>query len=78
MCMVILPIFLDFSVISKALKGPNRGFCLFYYKIIIFMGVGRIFSRGALGDFSKIFLGGAKSGKICFFPLETKKATIFC
>ena len=42
------------------------------------MGVGRIFSSGgALGDFSKIFLGGPKSGKICFFPLETKKTTFF-
>jgi len=27
------------------------------------------FSRGALGDFSKIFLGEAKSGKICFSQL---------
>jgi len=38
------------------------------------MGVGRIFSRrGAPGDFSKIFLGEVKSGKICIFPLENKK-----
>ena len=29
------------------------------------------FQKGALGDFSKIFLGVAKSGDICFFPLET-------
>ena len=35
------------------------------------------FSRGAPGDFSKIFLGGAKSGKIYFFPLETKKTMFF-
>ena len=36
------------------------------------MGVGRVFSReGPLGDFSKIFLGGAKSGEIWFLPLET-------
>ena len=40
------------------------------------MGVGKIFSRkAAQGDFSKIFLAEAKSGKICFFPLETKKKT---
>jgi len=26
------------------------------------------FFRGTLGDFSKIFLGKAKSGKIVFFP----------
>ena len=39
------------------------------------MGVERTFSKGALGDFSKIFLGGVKSGEICFFPLETKKTT---
>jgi len=36
------------------------------------MGVGKIFSRGALGDFSR---GGAKSGEIWFFPLETRKTT---
>jgi len=41
------------------------------------MGVGRIFSREAHGDFSKIFPGVAKSGEICFFPLETKKTTFF-
>jgi len=29
-------------------------------------------------DFSKIFLREAKIGEICFFPLETKKTTIFC
>jgi len=39
------------------------------------MGVGRIFSRGAL-DFSKIF-PGVKNGEICFFPLEIKKTNIF-
>ena len=32
---------------------------------------------GALGYFSKTFLGGDKSGEICFFPLETKKTTFF-
>jgi len=43
------------------------------------MGVGRIFSRdGPLGYFSKIFLGGAKSGEICFFLLKTKKTTFLC
>jgi len=42
------------------------------------VGVGRIFPRGgALGDFSKIFPGGAKSGEIYFFPLEIKKTTFF-
>jgi len=36
------------------------------------------FFQGALGFFSKIFLGeGAKSGEICFFPRETKKTTFF-
>jgi len=39
------------------------------------MGVGRNFSRGALGDFFKIFLGEAKSGKIWFRLLEIKKIT---
>ena len=42
------------------------------------MVVGRIFSRGELGDFFKKFLGGAKSGKVCFFPLETKITIFFC
>jgi len=32
---------------------------------------------GTSGIFTKIFLGGAKSGEICFFPLETKKTTFF-
>jgi len=40
------------------------------------MAIGRIF-QGELGDFSNIFLGAAKSGKICFFPLETKKTFFF-
>jgi len=35
------------------------------------------FLRGALGDFSQIFLGGAKSGKHLFFPIETKKTISF-
>jgi len=39
-----------------------------------YMGVERIFSKGGpTGD----FLGVAKIGKICFFPLETKKTTFF-
>ena len=38
------------------------------------MGVGRIFARrGALWDFSKIFLGDAKSGKICILSFKTTK-----
>jgi len=39
------------------------------------MGVGRIFSRWE--DFCKTFLGAAKSGEICFIPLENKKTTFF-
>ena len=42
------------------------------------MGVWGIFPGEALGDFSKIFLEGAKTGEICFFPLKTKKTTFFC
>jgi len=43
------------------------------------MYVGRSISRGggALGDHSKIFPGGGRSGEICFFPLKTKKTTFF-
>jgi len=42
------------------------------------MGVGRIISReGPLGDLSKVFPGGAKSGEVCFFPLKTKQTTFF-
>ena len=42
------------------------------------MGVGSSFSRGRpLGNFSKSFRGD-KSGKILFFPLETKKVSFFC
>jgi len=45
-------------------------------KMVAYIGVGRIFSRGwPAGDFSKILLGGAKSGEICFFPLEIEKTT---
>jgi len=33
--------------------------------------------EGSRGDFSKIFLGEAKCGKICFFPLVTKETTFF-
>jgi len=40
------------------------------------MGIGRIFPGGALGDFSKIFLGG-KSGEICFFHSTLRKQSLF-
>ena len=33
----------------------------------------RFFPGGALGDFFKIFLGGAKSGEICFFQSKLRK-----
>jgi len=33
---------------------------------------------GAVGDFPKIFPGGAKSGEICFSPLEIEKTTFLC
>jgi len=33
---------------------------------------------GHQGIFTKFFQGGAKSGEICFYPIETKKPTIFC
>ena len=42
--------------------------------------VGRIFSRAwalALGNFSKFFPRGTKSGEFWFFPLTTKKTTFF-
>ena len=42
------------------------------------MGVGRIFSRGGTCGFFQNLSMGAKSGEICFFPLETKKTTFFC
>ena len=39
-------------------------------------GVGRIFFQGgAVGVFPKFFPGGAKSGSICFLPLEIEKTT---
>ena len=42
------------------------------------MGGGRIFSRGALVDFFKGFLGWEdKNGEICFLPLETNKTAFF-
>jgi len=42
------------------------------------MAVGKIFSQGGwLGDFKKFLWGVAKSGEICFFPLETMKTTFF-
>ena len=50
------------------------------YSTIGYMGVGRIFSRGGGSrEFSqKFFQGGAKSGEICFLPLENEKTTFFC
>jgi len=41
--------------------------------MLVCIGVGKNFSRGALVDFSKSFLPGAKSNEICFLPLEIKK-----
>ena len=38
----------------------------------VYMGVGSIFIRGALEDFSKIFVGVQKRWNF-FFPLETRK-----
>ena len=35
------------------------------------------FPRGAVGDFSKIFCRGAKSGEICFLRLEIEKTIFF-
>jgi len=35
------------------------------------------FSRGAVGDFLKLVSRGAKSGEICFLPLEIEKTTFF-
>ena len=40
------------------------------------MGVGKIF-QGALVDSSKSFVGGPKSGEICFLPLKMKKTAFF-
>jgi len=40
------------------------------------VGVERMFSRGGTSGFSKSFLG-AKSGEICFLPLETEKTAFF-
>jgi len=43
------------------------------------MGVGKIFSGGAIsGFFQTFFWGGAKVVKFLYFPLETKKITFFC
>jgi len=40
----------------------------------MYMGIGKIFSRGPMVDFPNVFLGwGAKSGEIWFLPLETEK-----
>jgi len=52
------------------------------FKIVVRMDVRRIFSREAMMDFpevtNKIFPGEAKSGKISFFFLETRKTTFLC
>jgi len=46
--------------------------------MIVCMGVGSTFSRGALMDFSKsVSKGETKSGEICFLPLETKKTACY-
>jgi len=42
-----------------------------------FTGVGRIFPRGELGDFSKIFLGGEKVVKFVFSPSKVRKQPLF-
>jgi len=42
----------------------------------VFMVVGKIL-KGPPADFFKIFPGVAKSGEICFFPLETEKTIFF-
>jgi len=42
-------------------------------------GVGGTFSSGASRGFSqRFFQGGAKSGEICFLPLEIEKIIFFC
>ena len=41
--------------------------------MLVCMGVGRIFFRGTLVDFSISFFRGGISGEIWFLPLETKK-----
>jgi len=51
---------------------------LFRLSCVEFMGVGRIFSKGGTtGIFYQNFSGVAKSGEICFFPIETNKTTFF-
>jgi len=42
------------------------------------MGVGRIFSREGSRGFPQIFFQGAKSGEICFLPLEIENNNLFC
>ena len=42
-----------------------------------YMGVGRIFQRGPLGNFSTFFVGGWAKVVKFFFYLETKKTTFF-
>jgi len=38
----------------------------------------KFFQGGAVGDFPKIYSREAKSGEICFLPLEIEKITFFC
>jgi len=48
------------------------------FYILVCMGVGRNFFRGATnGFFLNVFLGGGKSGEIWFSKLETKKTAFF-
>jgi len=47
------------------------------------MGVGRIFFRGEVVDFSGgsqqiFFMGWGNHGEISFYPFETRRKTIFC
>jgi len=41
------------------------------------VGVEGFFLSGATREFFQIFSTGAKSGKMCFFPLKTKKNNLF-
>ena len=44
------------------------------FYILLCIGVGRNFPGGVLSKFFKAFFyGGAKSGEICFLPLEIRK-----
>ena len=46
--------------------------------MLVCIGVGRNFSRGATsGFFQNVFIREAKSGEICFLPLKIKKTASF-